>query len=242
MCYNKGISLKEKGSDIMTTTKLPRNVIVEVVNFCNNNIITDRDFDPSKEYHSEWFTRQFSFLNNTELALHLGEAFYQARFIYMIMNALNLPMGKNKGIAKFQIIQYASICEALINHIIEKYYKDEFIEKHDFVVFVPITQAVSKKTIITYENNPLILCKKQKNKASVTWARNTDKAEFACEKGIISDNIKEEYCNLYELRNNTHILKAVSTNYFPKLKDAQSAYELTWRLVEEIKVFCNARL
>ena len=49
------------------------------------------------------------------------DAFYQARFMYKLMNALNLPLAKQKGIVKFQIIQYASICEAILDMAITKY-------------------------------------------------------------------------------------------------------------------------
>ena len=41
------------------------------------------------------------------------------------MNALNLPLAKQKGIVKFQIVQYASICEAVLDMAITKYFKED---------------------------------------------------------------------------------------------------------------------
>ena len=40
-------------------------------------------------------------------------------------------MAKNKGIVKFQIIQYASICEALLNYTLETYFKEEFESRYE---------------------------------------------------------------------------------------------------------------
>lgn len=97
---------------------IKRDCVCKIVEFCNRDLIPDNDFDPNDEYHSEWFERQFSFVDNESLRKQLGMAFYQARFLYKLMNALRLPRAKHYGIVKFQIIQYASICEAVIKRIV----------------------------------------------------------------------------------------------------------------------------
>ena len=104
---------------------LPQEIIAEVISFCNRDLVPDENFDAQNQFHSEWFRQYFCFLKNDNLEKHLGDAFYQARFVYKLMNALKLPMLKNKGIVKFQIIQYASICEAILDATIEKYFKED---------------------------------------------------------------------------------------------------------------------
>ena len=183
------------------------------------------------------FVRQFKFLNNDKLSEHLGDEFYQARFTYTLMHTLSLTMAKNKGIVKFQIIQYASICEALLNYTLEYYYKDEFAEKFAAYTYTDFSSALSSKTQIVYEGKPLYLCRQKIEKAKISWTSNPYKAAFALEKGILTEDTKKQYCELYELRNNAHILKATTTDYYPKLKEASLAYELTFKFIAEIKAY-----
>ena len=52
-----------------------------------------------------------------------------------------------------------------------------------------------------------------------------------------AEDTQKQYCELYELRNNAHILKAATADYYPKLKEASAAYELTFRFIAEIKAY-----
>lgn len=97
-----------------------RDAVANLVLFCNERLITDKSYDPKKQQAIDWFKTQFSFLNDSKLEEQLAEAFYQARFLYTLMDSMNLKESKNKGFLKFQIIQYASICEALVNFAIKR--------------------------------------------------------------------------------------------------------------------------
>lgn len=97
---------------------IKRDWVCKIVEYCNKDLVPAGDFDPADEYHSDWFEKQFSFVDNESLRKQLGMAFYQARFLYKLMSALRLPRAKHYGIVKFQIIQYASICEAIIERIV----------------------------------------------------------------------------------------------------------------------------
>ena len=209
----------------------------KVINCCKENLISDYNFDPTQEYESQWFVRKFDFLNNKKLGEHLGDEFYQARVTYTLMQTLSLTMAKNKGIVKFQIIQYASICEALLNYTLECYHKDEFEKKYAAQTYTDVPSALSSKTQIIYDGKPLYLCRQKVDKAKITWTSNPAKAVFALEKGILTEDTQKQYCELYELRNNAHILKAATADYYPKLKEASAAYELTFRFIAEIKAY-----
>ena len=153
------------------------------------------------------------------------------------MESLNLPMGKNKGAVKFQIIQYASICEALLNYTLEVYYKEEFEKAYAADTYAPNSSAMSSKTKITHEGKDLYLCLKKNEKAKITWTANPTKAEFAVKKGIIAADTRDKYCALYDLRNNAHILKAARANYYPKVAEAKAAYLLVFQFLNEVKQF-----
>ena len=216
--------------------KLTKDEKAKVVLCCKRNLISDWNYDEA-EYPNEWFKNLFSFLGNEALKEHLGEAFFQARFAYTLMQTLSLPMGKNKGFVNFQIIQYASICEALLNYTISMFFKKEFEDKYAAKKFVEIKNALSNKTAITYDSKQAVLCTVKTEKAQISWTTNPTKAEFALEKGILTQNTKDRYCALYDLRNNTHILKATEAKYYPKIKEASEAYELTFQFIAEIRAF-----
>lgn len=108
---------------------LEKKTITDVIRFCNRDLVPDSNFKRADIFHSEWFTLYFSFIGNTAVENQLGDAFYQARFMYKLMNALHLPLAKQKGIVKFQIVQYASICEAVLDMAISKFFKEDAEEK-----------------------------------------------------------------------------------------------------------------
>jgi hypothetical protein len=219
--------------------KLTREEKAKVVSCCKDNLISDWNYDES-EFPNEWFKKLFSFLGNDKLEEHLGDEFFQTRFTYTLMQTLSLPIGKHRGIVKFQIIQYASICEALLNYTISEYFKDEFEEKYASTLFSEIKGALSNKTKILYDGKDATLCTTKIEKAKIPWTSNPIKATFALEKNILTQDTKDRYCSLYNLRNNAHILKATEANYYPKISESKDAYELTFQFISEIQAFFEA--
>ncbi len=216
---------------------LSKDTITSVISFCNRDLVPDQSFDPETQYHNEWFVSYFDFLLDPALASQLGDAFYQARFMYKLMNALNLPLAKQKGIVKFQIVQYASICEAVLDVAILKYFKDDVEEVLSVSEFVKCPNVVSSDTKITYGGTPLVLCKNKKKKADLKRTRVDFKTKYAVSKGLITQDTKNSLDNLYDLRNNVHILKATKSQYTPRLREAKDAFLLMQAFVEEIKNF-----
>ena len=216
---------------------LPYSTIAEVIRHCNRDLVPDSQFNPNTTYHSDWFQDYFQFLNMPKEAEHLGDAFYQARFIYKIMNALQLPLSKQRGFVKFQIIQYASICEAIMDITINRFFKVEAEKYFSVAEYRPYQNALSEKTKIKYDDTPLYICKEYTKKGVLKRTRVDFKTKFAVEKGIISASIKNQLDNLYDQRNNVHILKAVSQKYQPTLDEARTAFLLMEDFVLEVKQF-----
>ena len=214
---------------------LSKDTITSVIGFCNRDLVPDQTFDSENQYHSEWFVSYFDFLADPSVASQLGDAFYQARFMYKLMNALNLPLAKQKGIVKFQIVQYASICEAVLDMAIIKYFKEDAEETLSVLELVKYPNAVSADTKITCGGTPLILCKTKKKKGDLKRTRVDFKTKYAVSKGLISQSTKDLVDNLYDLRNNIHILKAANSHYTPKLREAKDAFLLMQTFVGEIK-------
>ncbi len=211
--------------------------ITEIISYCNRDLIPDDPFSAPVTYQSEWFMQYFSFLNNPALETHLGDAFYQARFMYKLMSALRLPLAKQKGIVKFQIVQYASICEAILDTAITSYFKNDAEKAFAVSEYKKSSNAVSKATKITYEGTELSLCKLETKKGILKRTRIDKKTEFAVSKGLFSQATKDAVDSLYDLRNNIHILKAADSQYTPKLREAKEAFLLMRNFISEIKTY-----
>ena len=220
--------------------RLKKEERAKVVACCNEQLITDYSYDYHTEYPLDWFERQFAFIPNESIRKQLGEAFYEARMMYALMDVLNLKVAKAKGIIRFQIIQYASICEALLNYTIDTFFKDEFGSRYASHTLTEVKQATSKLTEIKYDDVSLYLCKYKSEKAVTTWTSTPDKTQYAVEKGIITEATKTAFCTLYDLRNNAHILKAASSNYSPLKKEAIEGYQLTFQFISEVRNYFSA--
>lgn len=219
-------------------SKPSKKTITDIIAFCNSQVVPDENYIAAPVgYPSEWFENYFYFISDPVLKKYLGEAFYQSRFLYKIMLALNLPQYKNIGVVKFQIIQYASICEALIQFVIETKFKDEYSEQNIIYEYTLDQNAISKSTSISFGGTPLYLCKKKKIKPDLKRDRIDKKIAFCLDKGIISDASAKDFQELYDARNNIHILKAVDTNYKPRVHKAKAAFILMSKIRNEIKDF-----
>ena len=66
----------------------------------------------------QWHVDQFGFIENTELRKRLGRAFYSARYVAKLMEALLAAGDEVHPFIKFQIMQYASIYEAVVVNLL----------------------------------------------------------------------------------------------------------------------------
>ena len=216
---------------------LKKELITEVVRFCNRDLVPDSSYDIVEEYPSVWFENYFSFLCDDKLQKKLGEAFYQARFMYKLMCALRLPLNKQSGIVKFQIIQYASICEAVLDTAITHFFKTESENEFSIVEFKKDNNALCSNVKLIRKNETLVICKEKKKKGLLKRTRVDFKTSFAVKYGLLSGDLKNRLDVLYDQRNNIHILKATETNYRPKLKEAKESFILMEEIVEYIKQY-----
>lgn len=220
---------------------LDKSVIKQVIAYCNRDLVPDENFNFVSTYPIDWFNNYFSFLDNSKLEKYLGEAYYQARFLYKLMSGLRLPVAKYRPFVRFQIIQYASICEALLEAAIESFYKSEFRDKYSIKQMVKCPGILSNSAQITFDGKNVYLCKQKKVKANIKRERSDHKSDFAVQHKIISPSTKKQFDSLYASRNNIHILKAAENNYTPTLKEAKMAFELMRMFVSDVKTFYSSR-
>ena len=72
----------------------------------------------------QWHIDQFPFIENEELKSRLGRAFYSARYIAKLMEALLASGDEIHPFVKFQIMQYASIYEAVVSYLLWSRYAE----------------------------------------------------------------------------------------------------------------------
>lgn len=143
-----------------------------------------------------WFRGQFDFIPDVDLKAHLGEAFYQARYIGRIREALSLKGAFNNAIVKFQIIQYASIFEAVIDCGLPR---------------VPAHPSV--KTLI----NP----KAGKVRKRIKFE---DRLDAAVAVDLVKSAQRDFIFQIYDNRNNVHLAKAAEECFQPNDKDSSNAF------------------
>lgn len=238
--------------------KIDREIRAAVVKDCNDVIINEIDsingLPEGTEYPSQWFVDQFEFLGDPKLAKHLGEAFYQARFAYGLKEALNLSKAKYYGLVKLQILLYVPICEAMLDHMIKKYlhsdqdyeelitykeYKDRDNLTSEELVLIWRPKNDNNAPQNSVKDQDVHLCSVVKGKGDVRFVSSDRKADLACKKGLISNATKEKYLEMYDIRNNVHIMRAYWTDYIPKAKGAADAYGLVWNFITELKQYCE---
>jgi hypothetical protein len=215
-----------------------------IVSYCNTDIVPETNYSVginNRHTHEiDWFKDYFDFVDDAGLKTHLAEAYYQARFLYKIMQGLHLTSFKRTSIIKFQIQQYASIYEALIDYTLEKYHKNEVkeqLQETEFKIVNVLSQSSSITMTVDGKQETVYTCKKTKRNVPLKKTRIDKRTELAKSFGIISDTVKNEFDGLYDLRNNIHILKAVTADYRPKIEEATKAFQLMEPIHSSIKLY-----
>jgi hypothetical protein len=190
-----------------------------------------RDIAPGKSPQQkpmDWFLDQFSFVDNAKLRKHLAEAFYQARLIEKIREAIGLKKDFGNVFIKTQIILYASIYEALIDYALDKNKTSPEVTallKQEFYSPLP---ALSSSTEFIYKENgtshKIYTCKKKERTQQIKEIQFNDRLKTAVLIGFVDDNQKLEIQELYTSRNKMHILSAATDDFKPDNQQSSKAF------------------
>jgi hypothetical protein len=176
----------------------------------------------------QWHVDQFSFVSNSELRKRLGRAFYSARYIYKLMEALLASGDEVHPFVKFQIIQYASIYEAVINNLLWDHYKEHAevkkLETHK--AYKPVS-ALGSLTSMTYEDEQLFTCVRRDEKTLKNSIAFKDKVDCAVRIGFLESAYSEEIKFIYKLRNLAHIEAEAEKQIEVEIEQSKIGY---WRM------------
>jgi hypothetical protein len=176
----------------------------------------------------QWHVDQFSFVTNVELQKRLGRAFYSSRYISKLMEALSVTGDELHPFVKFQIMQYASIYEAVICHLLWDRYKDhvEVKKLQTHKAYKPLN-ALAKLATMMYETETLYTCVLRDAKTPRNSIPFRDKVDCAVRIGFLDESYAGDIKRIYELRNLAHIETEAEKQIDVEIEHAKTGY---WRL------------
>jgi len=190
----------------------------------------------------DWYLDEFDFVKDEDLQKELAKEFYSARYIYKLMEALNVSDFELHAHAKFQIIQYASIYEALISYLLREYLTDEDQVKKLQVhkAYKPVS-ALSSLTEILYSGERAYICLHKDEKTPLSSIKFGDKVDVIVDLGILEERYGEEIKEFYKRRNSIHIETAAKLNTQYHIDLAKTAYRRMRPFIDSIKEYLKTK-
>jgi hypothetical protein len=136
---------------------------------------------------------------------------------------------------KFQIMQYASIYEAVISNLLWGHYKEhaEVKELETHKAYKPIN-ALGKLTSMRYDQEELYTCVYRNAKTPKNSIPFKDKVDCAVRIGFLESAYSEDVKRLYELRNLAHIETEAEKQIEVEIEQAKTGYRRMRPFLEHI--------
>jgi hypothetical protein len=176
----------------------------------------------------QWHVNQFSFIHDPELKKRLGRAFYSARYVGKLMEALLATGDELHSFVKFQIMQYASIYEAIISYLLWTKYAEhiEVKQLQTHKAYKPVT-ALGHLTKMKYGEEELFTCVYRDTKTHRNSIPFKDKVDCAVRIGFVDAAYADDIKRLYALRNLAHIETEAERQIEVEIEQAKAGY---WRI------------
>lgn len=204
---------------------LDTQVIKTVLDYCKRDL-PDND----------WFVFEFDFIEDADLRSRLAQEFYAARYIYKLMSALSLSGDELFAHLKLQIIQYASIYEAVVVYLLTKVYKDTEVVLNLFKhkTYKPV-QALSSSTEVYFEGLKVYPCIYEDTRTPISSVKFDDKVDALVDLGVFDQDLADDIKVCYKLRNSIHIQTAVRNNISYEIEQSKVAYRRMRPFIDRIK-------
>jgi hypothetical protein len=210
---------------------LEKNIQELVLNYCKKDLAGDL----------QWHIDQFKFIDDLELRNRVGRAFYTARYISKLMEALFVSGDELHPFIKFQIIQFAAIYEAVVVYVLwAKFPEHEEVKKlQTHKAYKPIRAFASKVKMVN-EEHEIITCVYKDTKTNRNSIPFKDKVDCAVRIGFIEERFAEDIKQIYAYRNLAHIESEAERKIELEIGDAKKGY---WRMrpfLEKINEFLTS--
>lgn len=207
---------------------LEQNIRETIDEYCKRDLPGDID----------WHISQFAFIGDSDLKEKLGRAYYSARYMSKLMEATYVGGDEIHPFVKFQIIQYASIYEAVTSYLLwNKFSEHEEVKALQIHKAYKPVSAFGSKTNITYDGQELFACLYKDSKTPRNSIPFKDRVDCAVRIGFIDEAYSEDIKNLYRLRNLAHIETEAKTLEEIVLEDSKKGYRRIKPFLERITEF-----
>lgn len=207
---------------------LPEDDIAKIMAYCDNHLA-----DP------DWYRNEFDFIDDDKLRTRLGIEFRTARYVYKLGEALAATEEKLYAHVKFQIVQYASLYEAIIVYLLWNRFAnhDAVIDIEYHETFKSPSRLANDISITNSDREQLYLYAKRKERTPRISIKFEDKVRAAKRIGFISDDLGKDICEFYRLRNAIHIENAIKKEIDYEIEQSALAYRRMRPFVDGIKEF-----
>ena len=175
-----------------------------------------------------WHVAQFSFIENVELKKRLGRAFYSARYMAKLMEAIRASGDEVHPFVKFQITQYASIYEAVISYLLWSKYADHHevkaLETHK--AYKPVA-ALGSAATMCFGQEKIFTCVYRDSRTPRNSIPFKDKVDCAVRIGFVEEAYAEDIKGIYTLRNLAHIETEAEKQIDVEIEQSKTGY---WRI------------
>jgi len=198
----------------------------EILDYCDQHLPNDK-----------WFLQQFDFIDDEGLQARLAVEFYAARYVYKLGEALAVGGSRLHAHCKFQIVQYASIYEGVIVHLLWGPFANDptvtAMENHTTLRKAGSFPADIQAT--TREGKPVYFAVEKQDRTPRPSIKFDDKVSAAVSIGLVEEGLGEEIKEIYVLRNAIHLETAMKRSVDYGLEHAQTAYRRMQPFLEGVR-------
>lgn len=180
----------------------------------------------------DFYQNYFWFISDTALRSRLEDEYKAARYIYKLLEGLQVEDALLVAQCKIQILLYASIYEAVLHHVLLQEYVATK-EVQDLTTYphkkpINISQVIRDSIQRTYKpTGDISVYESQSRAVDERKIIFEDKAETAMKLGLIDLKIKDVICDVYSMRNAIHLHAELRRGVTYDLDAAHKAY---WHL------------
>jgi len=177
-----------------------------------------------------WYSSYFDFITDADLRDRLAEEFKAARSIYKIFRGLDAVDWWQRAQVRIQILQYASIYEAVIHHVLfDRMGEEESVRKlvefpRLIRISIPAVKQEALKKALAHDDQIIIPTYQGTGWTDVSKVRFDDKAACARDLGLIDAQLCRDLIAIYEARNAIHLHAELRKNINYEIEMARTAY------------------
>ena len=178
----------------------------------------------------EWYSSYFDFVTDADLRERLAEEFKAARSVYKLFRGIDASDWWLRAQVRIQILQYASIYEAVIHHILfDRLGTEESVRRlveYSRLVRIDIPQykQAALQRDLDHDSKVIIPTYQGIGRTDVSKVRFDDKVSCAVGLGLIEEDLGNDLIATYEARNAIHLHAELRKNLTYELNMARTAY------------------